>query len=95
MSDRDETQVALKLKLIAGWEWMKRNPHHPELDDFFNDRFMPLLAIYDASFGMDFGEDAAVAQLLKMEGPLPEPSPWIEELRTQLRLTGADVEPAP
>jgi hypothetical protein len=95
MPSRNEPQAAMKLKLITGWEWMKRNPTHPELDDFFNDRFMPLLAIYDASFGEDAGEEAAVAQLLRMEKKLPEPSPWVEELRAQLTLLGADVDPAP
>jgi hypothetical protein len=85
-------EEAIQKKLIVGWEYMKRIPDGDAKNDFFNGKWMPLVAIYTSMCNGDFSEQDAVRRLLNMERPLPEPSPHIEELREQLTLIGADVE---
>jgi hypothetical protein len=78
-------QEEMEEKLKSGWEWMKRNPEHSKLQSFW-ERWELLNQEY-----MDLFD------VVRKEGlSLPPPSPWIEELRTQLTLGGiADVEPKP
>jgi hypothetical protein len=85
----------IQTKLEAGWEWMKRCPNDDRRNDFFNDKWLPMLVVYEAaSEGMT--EKQAAQRLVKKERKLPEPSPWIEELREQLIMGGiADVEERP
>lgn len=89
----------MREKLEQGWEWMKRCRDDDRRNAFFNDKFMPLLTVYEVRFenGGRMDAEQAVQKLLKKEGDLlPQPSPWIEELREQLTLGGiADVDPAP
>jgi hypothetical protein len=83
---------AIKKKLIVGWDWMKLTTDDDKRNDFYNDKWMPLLALYTSACGGNFSEQDAAKRLLAMEKPLPNPSPHIEELREQLTLIGADVE---
>lgn len=93
-----DSKEVMERKLLDGWEWMKREPDGPRKDTFFTEKYVPLLAIYEATHGADqdsYGrslEDVAVEKLIQKEAPLPEPSPWIEELREELVAKGADVE---
>jgi hypothetical protein len=89
------TEQELEEKLILGWDWMKRTTDDDARNDFYTDKWMPLLALYTSVCGGNFSERDAVRRLLSMERPLPEPSPHIEELREQLALIGADVERRP
>jgi hypothetical protein len=86
----------LQDKLIAGWDWMKLTTDDDKRNDFYNDKWMPLLALYTSACSGNFSEQDAVKRLLNMEKPLPEPSAHIEQLREQLILGGtADVERKP
>jgi hypothetical protein len=89
-------EQAIQDKLIVGYDWMKLTTDDDKRNDFYNDKWMPLLALYTSVCGGGFSEQDAVRRLLTMEKPLPEPSPHIEELREQLLLGGiADVERTP
>jgi hypothetical protein len=82
--------------LESGYEWMKRTTDDDKRNDFYNDKWMPLLAIYTSACSDNPSEQDAVRRLLNMEKPLPEPSAHIEQLREQLILGGtADVERRP
>jgi hypothetical protein len=77
-------EQALQEKLIRGWDWLKSAPDGDEKNAFY-DRWLEKLGEYTASFGFIGAK--------RLEEKLPEPSPWIEELREQLILGGtADVE---
>jgi hypothetical protein len=86
---------AMREKLEAGWEWMKRCPDDDRRNAFLDDKWRPMMAVYEARYEGG-GEVEAKDRLIKKERKLPNPSPWIEELREQLIMGGiADVEQRP
>ena len=48
-----ELAAADRARLEAGWIWFQRNPDHPDAEDFFNERWLPLLRRYEATYGME------------------------------------------
>lgn len=78
-----EREPVLREKLESGWDWIKANPTHPDIQSFF-ERWESLNQEYMTAYVPD----------RPLPITLPAPSPWIEELREQLTLGGvADVEP--
>jgi hypothetical protein len=92
---REAEAADMQAKLEQGWGWMKRCPDDDRRNAFYNDKWLPMMAVYEARYEGG-GETEAKDRLIKKERKLPEPSPWIEELREQLILGGiADVEQRP
>ena len=71
----DEREVTWQ-DLVTGWQWMKRNPDHPEIQSFF-DRWLTKLTDFTGRFGM-IGEDGSVVA--------PHVSLWRQGVAEQLGL---------